>query len=327
MRGKRQPFLGALFCLVLDVMHVVRTVFVDSVKWIMSLAVNKKRLLLKYYGGKTVLITGASSGLGEQFALDLMRLSKEADDPINVILSARSQSTLKTVAGNCQKLCPSSKVMVVPLDLSTLSEQKNIDEYMGALNKKLKENSVEGVDCIINNAGVSSRSTALETEQSTLDVVMQINFFGPVALTRALLPDMIARGTGGAVAVIGSVQGRLGTPFRTSYAASKHAIQGYCDCLRGEISKEGISVSVISPGYISTALSLNAVTGDGTKYGVMDDTTKNGMSPAYAARESLTAIAEGVTDFILAPGKVAAAIQAKGQFPQLLAKVLGKSKK
>ena len=314
--------------MVLDVMHLVRLIFVDPVRWLTSLAANKKQKLVKFYGGKTVLITGASSGLGEQLALELMKLSSEGGaSPINLVLSARTKTSLDLVAKNCMKLSPSSKVMVVPLDLSTLTDRRNVTDYMLSLNKNLKENGISGVDCVINNAGVSSRGAALETEQSSLDMVMQINFFGPVALTKALLPDMVARGAGGAIGVISSVQGRLGIPFRTSYAASKHAVQGYFDSLRGEISKAGISVSVISPGYISTALSLNAVTGDGTKYGVTDETTKSGMDPAYAAKESLAAISDGVTDFILAEGKVSAAIQAKAQFPQLLAKLLGKRSK
>ena len=274
MGGRRQPFLGALFCLILDVMHLLRTILVDSTKWLVSLATNKKRILSKYYGGKTILITGASSGLGEQLALELMKLSKEEGGPINLVLSARSQPKLRAVAENCLRVSPSSKVIVAPLDLSTLREQKNVDEYTQFLRGKLKEMGIAGVDCVINNAGVSSRGAALETEQSSLELVMQINFFGPVALTKALLPEMIARGTGGAIVMISSVQGRLGIPFRTSYAASKHAIQGYCDCLRGELSKDHISLTVISPGYINTALSLNAVTADGKKYGVTDETTK-----------------------------------------------------
>jgi short-subunit dehydrogenase len=316
-------------CLVLDVMHIFRTLVLDSSKWILSLVSSRKATLAKYYSGKTVLITGASSGLGKEFALQLMRLSvsESTTSPINIILSARSQQSLDQVARACRELSSASKVVVIPLDLSTLTERRNVDEYISVLNQKLKENGLAGVDCVINNAGVSSRGMALETDQASLDMVMQINFFGPVALTKALLPDMIQRGCGGAVAVVSSVQGRLGIPLRTSYAASKHAVQGYFDSLRGEISKSGISTTLISPGYIRTSLSLNAVTGDGTKYGKTDETTKSGMDPGFAAKESLLAIAEGTTDFILAEGKVLAAIQAKAQFPALLAKMTSKRMK
>ena len=101
-------------------------------------------------------------------------------------------------------------------------------------------------------------------------------------------------------------------------------MQGYFDCLRSEVAKARITTTLISPGYIRTALSRNAVTAKGTKYGVTDETTASGMDPGYAARESLNAIAHGTTDFILAEGKVLAAIQAKAQFPQLLAKLTSK---
>ena len=114
MGSKQQPLLAAMLCLLLDVMHLMRSLFVDPVKWVMSLAQNKRNKLIKYYGGKTVLITGASSGLGEQFALELMKLSaEEGVSPINLVLSARTQTSLDLVAKNCMKLSPSSKVMLL----------------------------------------------------------------------------------------------------------------------------------------------------------------------------------------------------------------------
>jgi dehydrogenase/reductase SDR family protein 7B len=148
---------------------------------------------------------------------------------------------------------------------------------------------------------------------------MSVNFFGPVALTKAIAKDMFARNTGGAIAVVSSVQGKLGLPLRTSYASSKHALQGYFDSLRGELMVHDISVSVISPGYINTHLSENAVTATGEKYGVTDETTKNGMTPSLAAHMSLLAIANKVPDLVMADGKTMAAILGKTQFPQLLA--------
>ena len=264
-------------CLVLDLMHIMRTVFVDSTKYVLGLVKNKEAAMASYYSGKTVLITGASSGLGKEFALQLMNLSLKAKCPIHLVLSARSQSTLAHVARMCNEISSKSKIMIIPVDLGKFNDPNEVSAYMQELDKKLKESGLPGVDCLINNAGVSSRGSALETDQASLDMVMQINFFGPVAITKAILPDMVARGTGGAVAVVSSVQGRLGIPLRTSYAASKHAVQGYFDCLRGEIAKARITTTLISPGYIRTSLSLNAVTGNGTKYGVTDETTASGM--------------------------------------------------
>lgn len=321
------PLLAGVMCLVLDIIHILRIVFVDTTKYFLGLIKNREAIMATYYSGKTVLITGASSGLGKEFALQLMKLSLKAKCPIHLVLSARSQSTLAHVAKLCNEISVNSKVIIIPVDLAKFNDPNEVTAYTQALNKKLKENALPGVDCLINNAGVSSRGSAVETDQTSLDIVMQINFFGPVAMTKAILPDMVARGTGGAVAVVSSVQGRLGIPLRTSYAASKHAVQGYYDSLRGEIAKARITTTLISPGYIRTALSLNAVTGNGTKYGVTDETTASGMDPGYAAQESLYAIAQGTTDFILAEAKVLAAIQAKAQFPQLLAKLTSKRMK
>ena len=172
---------------------------------------------------------------------------------------------------------------------------------------------------------------------------MNVNFFGPVALTKAVLHEFMTSSRGslsasgkpvGAIGVISSVQGRLGISERTSYAASKHALQGYFDCLRCELSSvsgnsgdDDMSVTVISPGYIATSLSLNAITSTGKAYGKTDETTANGYSPSYAARQSLLAIARREVDYILADAKVQVAIQARGQLPELLAKKLANRSK
>jgi dehydrogenase/reductase SDR family protein 7B len=204
--------------------------------------------------------------------------------------------------------------------MSALTEEPggSLEKYMHCLQDKLKENNLGGIDCLIANAGVSSRGTALSTSQEVLQRIMQVNFFGPVALTKAIAQDMCARETGGAIAVVSSVQGKLGLPLRTSYASSKHALQGYFDSLRGELASSGISVSVISPGYIHTELSMNAVTATGEKYGVTDETTRNGMTPSSAAHRALVAIATKESDCIMADGKTIAAIQGKVQFPELM---------
>jgi dehydrogenase/reductase SDR family protein 7B len=215
-------------------------------------------------------------------------------------------------------------VEVVPIDMADLSEHSggSLDEYILALRKKLKDHSLNGIDCLIGNAGVSSRGTALNTSEDVLRNLMNVNFFGPVALTKAIAKDMCERKTGGSIAVVSSVQGKLGLPLRSSYTSSKHALQGYFDSLRGELSVHGVDVSVISPGYISTNLSMNAVTETGEKYGVMDETTRNGMAPAVAARMTLLAIAQKTPDLVMADGKTVAAIQGKVQFPELVARLM-----
>ncbi|MEE6497828.1 hypothetical protein FKM82_002878 [Ascaphus truei] len=147
------------------------------------------------------------------------------------------------------------------------------------------------VDILINNAGISYRGTILDTAVSVDRIVMDTNYFGPVALTKALLPAMIKNRRGHIVA-ISSVQGKISIPFRSAYAASKHATQAFFDCLRAEIEPYEIDVTVVSPGYIQTNLSLNAVTEDGSKYGVMDKNTAEGRTAADVAHIILNAVGE-----------------------------------
>jgi short-subunit dehydrogenase len=309
--------LSALLLAVLDLLHFLKVLVVDPVVWLISLVWRSDDALLRrYYAGKTVVVTGASSGLGEAFALQLARLHA------NLVLTARNTASLERIAKECRTVSEGrSQVVVLPLDLETVANQdqdrrEELDKYIQGLSTWLSQNSIAPPHVLINNAGVSSRGAALDTEPATLRKVMNTNFFGPAAFTRALLPVM---SKGGAIGVVSSVQGRLGIALRTSYAASKHALQGWFDSLRAELGSQ-FSVTVISPGYISTNLSNNAITPDGSLYGKTDETTAKGMSPGVCARASLVAIARGVSDLVLADAKVQAAVQAKAQFPGLLAK-------
>ena len=92
--------------------------------------------------------------------------------------------------------------------------------------------------------------------------------------------------------------------------------------MRGELHATGVTVTVVSPGYINTSLSQNAITASGEAYGVTDATTKNGMDATWAARKTLHAVSTGKTDFILADAKTIGAIQARAQFPALLHKMV-----
>ena len=246
-----------------------------------------------------------------------------------MVLSSRSVDKLEEVAHQCKCLSPKSTLIVIPLDMAELTDESGgrLEKYMTELEKKLKEHSLQGIDCLIGNAGVSSRGTALDTSDEVLRSLMNVNFFGPVALTKAIAKDMCKRSAGGSISVVSSVQGKLGLPLRSSYSSSKHALQGYFDSIRGELSLKGIGVNVISPGYINTNLSINAVTATGEKYGVSDMTTQNGMSSESAARLTLVAIANENPDFIMADAKTVAAIQGRIQFPNLLAKFMNQRAK
>ncbi|XP_059682265.1 dehydrogenase/reductase SDR family member 7B isoform X3 [Gavia stellata] len=172
------------------------------------------------------------------------------------------------------------------------------------------------VDILINNAGISFRGTIVDTGLDVDKKVMETNYFGPIALTKALLPSMIKRRQGHIVA-ISSVQGKISIPFRSAYAASKHATQAFFDCLRAEVEQYDIDVTVVSPGYIQTNLSLNAVTADGSRYGVMDKNTAEGQTAAEVAQVVLNAVGQKKKEVLVAGLTPSLAVYLRNLFPRL----------
>jgi dehydrogenase/reductase SDR family protein 7B len=177
------------------------------------------------------------------------------------------------------------------------------------------------VDILINNGGVSSRSSVLETAIATDQQVMAVNYFGAVALTKAILPHMISRGSGHIVAV-SSIQGKVALPFRSTYSASKHALEAFFESLRSEVVHSGIQVTLFCPGYINTQLSVNALTGDGTSYGVTDISTQQGMSPGVVAARMVASVACEEEEVIIAPLDARAAVYLRSLCPFVLRKIL-----
>ncbi|GLV38785.1 uncharacterized protein CBL_05783 [Carabus blaptoides fortunei] len=237
--------------------------------------------------GKVVLITGASSGLGEALAHAFY------SQGCKVVLAARRKDELERVKNDLMQMhatVPTYPPVVVPVDLSELNS------LPGQVSSVL---AIFGhIDILINNGGISYRGGVNETNIDVDIKVMLVNYFGQVALTKAVLPMMLARGCGHIVAV-SSVQGRIALPNRSAYAASKHALQAFSDTLRAEVSNHGIKVTVVSPGYIQTKLSLNALTGSGQTYGVMDTTTANGYESEYVAREIVKAVVNESPELVI----------------------------
>jgi len=241
----------------------------------------------KEFSGKSVLLTGASGGLGQAFAMELAGCSLAS-----IVLSGRNQDSLEKVAEEFAKLSQSTtKIHVVPCDLIDKASVQD-------LGKKALE-LCDTIDILINNGGVSSRSDFLDTNIDVDERVMQINFFAGAALAKILVPNMVANRSG-RIVWVSSVQGLIGIPSRTSYAASKFAVQGYCEGLRAELATNNVMVHVVSPGYIRTNLSLSAITGDGTAHGKMDETTAAGEEPKSVAVQILDKVALGKTDFVVA---------------------------
>ncbi|KAL9180390.1 hypothetical protein ACHAXT_008360 [Thalassiosira profunda] len=253
------------------------------------------------FRGKTILITGASRGLGRSLACALSQCN-----PSLLILSGRDEKALLGVQEECIEIAKQSGASVdAEIATCDLADKSSVDQLASTalqLAQECKSNNPRAsgvIDVLINNGGISSRSSFLESRLDVDERLMQVNFFAGAALAKAAVPGMIERG-GGRVVWISSVQGKLGTPYRTSYAASKFAVQGYTEALRSELASSGVSVHVASPGYIRTDLSRSAVMGDGRAYSKTDETTANGADPDEVAAEILDSVAYGTTDFVVA---------------------------
>lgn len=242
-----------------------------------------------YFQNVVVVITGSTSGLG----LECAKIFYAAG--AKLVLCGRDSEALKNLT---RELTASQVTKVKTHKPFTVTFSLTDPEAIVAAADEILQ-CFGHVDVLINNAGISYRGTIMDTTIDVDKMVMETNYFGPVALTKALLPSMIKRRKGHIVA-ISSIQGKISIPFRSAYAASKHATQAFFDCLRAEMKQYDIEVTVISPGYICTNLSRNAVTADGSRYGVMDKTTAQGRSAEAVARDVLTAVGKKQKDVILA---------------------------
>lgn len=264
---------------------------------------------MEYYRNKRIWITGASSGIGEALATAL------ASSGAHLILSSRKEEELNRVAAACA-LQGAASVEVQPLDLSQ-------HDTLGPIAHDLLKR-VGKVDILINNGGISQRSLALETSLEVDKRLMDVNFFGTVALTKALLPSMITHQLGHIVTIT-SLTGKFGSPYRSSYAASKHALHGFFDSLRAELAQTPILITLVCPGFVRTQVSVNALTGKGQALGSMDEATEKGMSPERLAQRMLRAVATGKEEIYIG-GKEVLGVYLKRFFPGYFSKIIKKAK-
>jgi short-subunit dehydrogenase len=253
---------------------------------------------------KVVWVTGASSGIGEALALAFSR------EGAKVVLSARNVAALEGVRASCDG--GTDRHLVLPLDLI------QFDALPAAVSAVLER--FDHVDILVNSGGVSQRSLVMDTDLATDRAIMDLNFFGTIALTKAVLPSMLARG-GGHIVPISSVVGYVGTPLRSTYSASKHALHGFFDSMRAELAKDGISITIICPGYIRTNVTRNALTGDGTALGTMDPTHLDAMLPEECARRIVNAVAKRKKELIVG-GKERWAVPLKRFAPGLVSRMV-----
>jgi short-subunit dehydrogenase len=223
---------------------------------------------------KVIWLTGASSGIGEALAYEL------ADKGAKLILSARRKEELERVKSNCRESVRGD-IRVLPLDLSQ-------PESLEAATQRAIH-LFGHVDILINNGGISQRSLV---QESTMDVyrrLMEVNFFGAVALTKYILPHFVSRKQGH-IATLSSVAGKYGTPYRSGYAASKHALHGFFDSVRAEHFKDNVTVTMLCPGVINTPITMSALTGDGTPMNKMDEWQTKGKPVKWCAERIVNAI-------------------------------------
>jgi len=248
------------------------------------------------FEGKTAWVTGASSGIGEALALGL------AQRGARLILSGRRVEALEAVAARLD-----AESLVLPF------ETTDMDALPGVVARAIAWRG--DVDMLINNAGISQRSLALDTDFSVYRTIMEVDYFAPVRLTQLLLPHMVARGSGH-LSVVSSVAGKVGVPLRTGYCSAKHAVVGYFDSLRSEIETAyGIGVSVITPGSVATQVAYNALSGSGDRFAQHDPNIENGIPAPRAAQIILDGIAAGQREIPVAEGGELAILKLRASDP------------
>ena len=222
------------------------------------------------YKDKVIWITGASAGIGKAIAIEA------ANQGAKLILSARRETELSKVAKACK--LDEKDFLILPIDM-----QKN-DNY-DVLTSQVIEKFGQ-IDYLFNNAGVSSRQLAAETPIEVDKRIMDINYFGSIALAKQVIPHMIEKKSGHII-ITSSVVGYFSTPMRSAYAASKHALHGFYNALRNEVYQHNIGVTILCPGYIKTDISVNALKADGEKFNKMSVKQANGMSADILAKKVL----------------------------------------
>ncbi|MCH7398420.1 SDR family oxidoreductase [Belliella sp. DSM 107340] len=254
-----------------------------------------------------VWITGASSGIGEALVYQFEKSNYK------VIISSRKKEGLELVKAKTKN---PNNIFVLPFDLSKNESFDTLaSEAIAAFGH---------VDILINNGGISQRSLAIDTKLEVDRKIMEVNYFGTIALSKAILPHFISRKKGH-FGVVSSLVGKFGSPYRSSYAGAKHALHGFFDSLRAENYKENIKVTMICPGFIKTNVSMNALTGDGSPLNEMDAAQDKGMTPEACAKAIKKGIETGKLE-ILIGGKETIAVYIKRLFPKIFAKIIQKAK-
>lgn len=233
--------------------------------------------------GQAVWITGASSGIGAALA------NEAAARGSPLVLSGRNEAALRALAESL----PGTPALILPFEATDRAALAQAVAKAQAWSG--------GIAMLVNNAGISQRSLAIDTAIEVYDRIVAVDLLAPIALTQAVLPGMVAQGSG-RIVMISSVAGKVGVPMRTAYCATKFGLVGYADALRSEVAGLGLSVHVVAPGSVRTDVSRNALTADGTARGRSDAAIEAGLDPAEVAVRILDAVARGEREIVVATG-------------------------
>ncbi|KAL7380249.1 hypothetical protein ABVT39_014386 [Epinephelus coioides] len=238
--------------------------------------------------GLVVWITGASSGIGEELAYQLAKCGSR------LVLSARREDELNRVKHGCLECSDlqDEDVHVLPLDLlertSHKEKTKTAIQYFGH------------IDVLINNGGRSQRSLCVETSVDVYEALMELNFLGTVSITKQVLPHMTQRGSG-SIVTVSSIVGLAGAPLGSGYAASKHALQGFFNSLRPELTDfPNILISMVCPGPVQSQIVHNAFTEEVNKPLSAAGSQEHKMATSRCVRLMLVGMANGVKEMWIA---------------------------
>ena len=261
---------------------------------------------MRSYHNKVVWITGASSGIGEALAKEF------AKEGAILVLAARNVEKLNLL----KAALPNAELhTVVSLDLTDLSNvMDTVDSIIARTGR---------VDILVNNGGISQRSFVGETPLEVDRKIMEVNFFGAVGLTKALLPSL--REVKGQIVVISSISGKFGFFLRSAYAASKHALHGFFESLALEEASHGITVTMVCPGKIKTPISLSALNAQGERHNAMDQNQETGMPAEDCARRIVQAARKNRPEVFIGKKEILA-VYLKRYVPWLFRRIIREQK-
>lgn len=260
------------------------------------------------YKNKSILITGASSGIGEALAYNF--INKGA----RVIISGRNLNELTRVKNTCTQ---PKNVEILVMDIANYHSTAHVIQNFLGTNRS--------IDILVNNAGLSQRSLALKTNLSVDAQLIETNLLGTIAVTKAVLPYLL-KNSESHIVVVSSIMGKFGAPLRSSYAAAKHGLHGFFDTLRAELKNENVKILLVCPGFVRTNISKNALTADGKHQGTMDVATEKGFTTNYVAQEIIRAIESNKTEIIIAGTREKLAVYLKRFAPSLLRRMVANAK-